>query len=165
MGVPPGNRRGSDLRRTCSVRRKVRDPRTPGRTARSAVAAGASCITRVTRPEADSASPRGLSGPSRTQGRRERLLLLPYGSVEVLEMLRRANHDKMGLPPHISKIPCPVHRDCRELQFLVAAHDKIHYVTPVFCEHRSARVQVPVPEFCACAEKQGWRCANAGSPR
>jgi len=30
MAVPPGNRRGSDLRRTCSVRRKVRDPRTAG---------------------------------------------------------------------------------------------------------------------------------------
>jgi len=47
MVVPPGNRRGSDLRRTCSVRRKVRGPRTPGRTARSAVAAGGSCIIRV----------------------------------------------------------------------------------------------------------------------
>jgi len=38
-----------------SVRRKVRDPRTPGRTARSAVAAGGSCIMRarmgVTRKE------------------------------------------------------------------------------------------------------------------
>jgi hypothetical protein len=46
MAVPPGNHRGSDLRRTCSVRRKVRDPRTPGRTARSPVAAGGSCIMR-----------------------------------------------------------------------------------------------------------------------
>jgi len=45
--VPPGNRRGSDLRRTCSVRRKIRDSRTPGRTARSAVAAGGSCIMRA----------------------------------------------------------------------------------------------------------------------
>ena len=47
MVVPPGNHRGSDLRRTCSVRRKVRDPRTPGRTAISAVVAGGSCIMRA----------------------------------------------------------------------------------------------------------------------
>ena len=47
MVVPPGNHRGSNLRRTCSVRRKVRDPRTPGRTARSAVVAGGSCVMRV----------------------------------------------------------------------------------------------------------------------
>jgi len=47
MVVPPGNHRGSDLRRTCSVRRKVLDPRTPGRTAISAVAAGGSCVMRV----------------------------------------------------------------------------------------------------------------------
>jgi hypothetical protein len=47
MGVPPGNRRGPDLRRTCSVRRKVRDPRTPGRTVSSAVAAGGLGIMRA----------------------------------------------------------------------------------------------------------------------
>jgi hypothetical protein len=47
MVVPPGNHRDSDLRRTCSVRRKARDPRTPGRTVRSAVTAGGSCIMRV----------------------------------------------------------------------------------------------------------------------
>src|SRR5512136_1333255 len=47
MAVPPGNHRGSDLRRTWSVRRKVRDPRTPGRTARSALVAGGSCIMRA----------------------------------------------------------------------------------------------------------------------
>jgi hypothetical protein len=33
MVVPPGNRRVLDLRRTCIVRRRVRHPRTPGRTA------------------------------------------------------------------------------------------------------------------------------------
>jgi len=47
MVVPPGNRRGLDLRRTVWVRRKVRDPRTPGRTAISAIAAGGSCIMRA----------------------------------------------------------------------------------------------------------------------
>jgi hypothetical protein len=50
MAVPPGNHpaasRDLDLRRTCSVRRKVRDPKTPGRTARSAGAAGGSLIMR-----------------------------------------------------------------------------------------------------------------------
>ena len=38
--VPPGYRRGLDLRRTWTVRRRVRHPRTPGRTILSAVAAG-----------------------------------------------------------------------------------------------------------------------------
>jgi hypothetical protein len=50
MVVPPGNRRGSELRRTCSVRRKGRDPRTPGRMAISAVAAGGSWIMRAKTP-------------------------------------------------------------------------------------------------------------------
>jgi hypothetical protein len=40
MGVPSGNRRVLDLRRTLMVRRKVRHPRTPGRTPISVVAAG-----------------------------------------------------------------------------------------------------------------------------
>ena len=46
-GQPSRGTAGLDLRRTCSVRRKVRDPRTPGRTAISAVAAGGSCIMRA----------------------------------------------------------------------------------------------------------------------
>jgi hypothetical protein len=50
MGVPPGNHRGLDLSRTCSVRRKVRDPRTPGRTAIAAVAARGSCVMRAKVP-------------------------------------------------------------------------------------------------------------------
>jgi len=45
-GQPSRGTEGLDLRRTCSVRRKVRDPRTPGRTTRSAVGAGGSCIVR-----------------------------------------------------------------------------------------------------------------------
>jgi hypothetical protein len=45
--VPPGNHRSSDLRRTCSVRRKGRDPRTPARTARSAIGAGGLCTMRA----------------------------------------------------------------------------------------------------------------------
>ena len=40
MGVPPGNHSVLDPRRTKTVRRRVQHPRTPGRTARSAVAAG-----------------------------------------------------------------------------------------------------------------------------
>ena len=51
MGVPPGNHRGSDLRGTWSVRRKGRDPRTPGRTAIFAVAVGGSCILRASQGE------------------------------------------------------------------------------------------------------------------
>jgi len=51
MVVPPGNHRGSNVRRTLSVGRKVRAPRTPGRTAISAVAAGGSCIMRARSPE------------------------------------------------------------------------------------------------------------------
>jgi len=39
MDVPPGNRRGLDPRRTKTVRRRVRHPRTPGRTLISAVVA------------------------------------------------------------------------------------------------------------------------------
>jgi hypothetical protein len=49
--MPPGNHRDSDLRRTCSERRKVRDPRTPGRMAISAVAAGGSSIVRASIPQ------------------------------------------------------------------------------------------------------------------
>jgi hypothetical protein len=56
MVVPPRNHpavpRGSNLRRTYSVRRKVGDPRTPGRTAIAAVAAGGWCIMRAS-PQAD----------------------------------------------------------------------------------------------------------------
>ena len=47
MAVSPDDHRGSDLRRTFSVRRKAQDPRTPGRTAGSAVAAGVSGIMRA----------------------------------------------------------------------------------------------------------------------
>lgn len=46
-GRPSRDTAGLDLRRTCSVPRKGRGPRTPGRTARSAVAAGGSCIVRA----------------------------------------------------------------------------------------------------------------------
>jgi len=38
VGVPPGTRRDSDTRRTWTVRRRGRGPRTTGRTPRSAVA-------------------------------------------------------------------------------------------------------------------------------
>jgi len=39
-GVSPGNHRGLDPRRTWTVRRRIRHPRTPGRTLISTVAAG-----------------------------------------------------------------------------------------------------------------------------
>jgi len=40
MSVPPGNRRGLEPRRTCTVRRRVRHARRPGRTVISVVVAG-----------------------------------------------------------------------------------------------------------------------------
>ena len=47
MGVPPGNRGVLVPRRTRTVRRRGRHPRTPGRTAISVVAAGDSWNIRV----------------------------------------------------------------------------------------------------------------------
>jgi len=47
MSVPPGNRRGLDPRRTWIVRRRIRGPRTPGRTTISAVAVGGSWLMRA----------------------------------------------------------------------------------------------------------------------
>jgi len=47
MGVPPGNRRVLVPRRTRTLLRRGQYPRTPERTAISAVAAGRSCRMRV----------------------------------------------------------------------------------------------------------------------
>ena len=47
MGVPPGNRRVLVSRRTSTVRRRDRHPRTSGRTAISVVAASDSCNIRA----------------------------------------------------------------------------------------------------------------------
>src|SRR5512139_1469859 len=62
MVVPPDNHRDSDLKFTFSVRRKVRDPRTPGRMAISAVAAGGSCMMRARNPEDTSRARDGERG-------------------------------------------------------------------------------------------------------
>jgi hypothetical protein len=57
MAVPPGNRRVLVPRRTWTVRRGSRQPRTPGRTAISVVAAGDSWNIRV-------AETKGYESPS-----------------------------------------------------------------------------------------------------
>jgi hypothetical protein len=54
MAVPPGNHRGSDLRRTRPLRRKVRDPRTPG----------FRLCTKGAAPEAGSSAKQSASGAS-----------------------------------------------------------------------------------------------------